>query len=153
MEGIFFAYSIRCYEVPRPIWFWFVVRFDSFKPVIVRSNEAVRVVFVFVNPVGGEEDQFAVFLFYEICELVLSWGESLGVDVHAYAYAAVKGLSLQIFNLHCFEAWPLLGPELIGVVEMGLAGVEDKFPLPVAQSCWIVENVFAFFFAFLNISK
>ena len=153
MEGILFTYSIRCYEVPHPIWFWFVTGFDSFKPVVVRSNEAVRVVFVFVNPVGGEEDQFAVFFFYEICELVLSRGESLGVDVHAYSYAAVEGLSLQIFNLHCFEAWSLFGPELIGVVEMSLAGVEDKFPLPVAQGCWIVEHVFAFFLAFFNISK
>ena len=84
---------------------------------------------------------------------MFSWCETFSIDVHAYPYTAVEDLTLQIFYLYGFETWSLLGPQLIGVVEMGLTGVENKLSLPVAHGCRIVEYIFTFLLTFFNISK
>ena len=55
------------------------------------------------------------------------------------------------FYLNCFEAWPLLDPEQIWVVEMGLAGVEDKFPSLLHKATYLLSTFSPFLGMFKHI--
>lgn len=63
MERVFLTHSVSRYEVPHFVRFWFQDGLQPLKPVVVYFNGAVGAVFVVVDPIGGKNDQFAIFFF------------------------------------------------------------------------------------------
>ena len=63
MERILLTHSVSRYKVPHFVRFWFQYGLQPLKPVVKDLNGGARAVFIVVDPIGGKNDQFAVFFF------------------------------------------------------------------------------------------
>ena len=112
-------------------------RLQPMDPKIVSSSNVAIYNFslLTIHPIGEEQQDIALGLYYVICDFPLAGFEVFGTDVHANGKGASNRLVLGRDEVEVSKFAALFGPKCVVVVEVAFAVVEDELACPVYDCC------------------